>query len=1112
MNGPAVPRRVLPPLLLLLLLTGFASGQRFVELPGTWAPTSEDLWLRCWVKVPDKWATESGRTLWIESVTLQVNQVNGAHEAFVNGRRIGGAGRFPPDYRSGLELFSRHKVPVGLLRKGAWNAVAVRVRSPEPEPGFLGPAPILAGYFLEAELAGEWERADGPGRALTNRPPRAAYDEFAEASSVLARPRELHGGPSLPPEESLRRFTVADDLAVDLVLSEPDIAQPLQISFDGRKRMWVVEYRQYPYIEGVRVVSRDKYYRSVHDRVPPPPPEAKPGLGRVSIHEDTDGDGTFDAHKVFVDGLNLATSVARWRSTVFVLQPPYLLAYEDKDGDDIPDDPRPRVLLEGFGLQDTHSVANSLTLGPDGWLYAAHGSTTCSQVRRPGRGDDPVYIEGAALWRYHPARRVFEVVCTGGGNVFGIEIDSEGQIFTGHNGGGTRGFHYRAGGVYPHGARGKYGPRTNPYVYGEIKAMAQDGTIPRFSHDLCLYEAGVLPPAYHGKLFCVDPLARRVVLAERVADGSSYRTEDRGFPLASSDPAFRPVHITLGPDGALYIADFYEFYIAHGQNYQGQIAPDTGRIYRLLARRPQPESGRNRTAHRNFRDLLAHMPGSMVIDFLGSTELDRLWLAYRRDPEFQPEFDQVDAAARAQAVRLSKDPQVAELVSLAGRETNAVVRAELASRAIRLAPGAGMDLVLTLMEGAEIDDPQIPMLVWLGLERHMDAGADSLRAWLGQAPHWDAPLFREFCAERLMRRCAERAEPRDFQLASELFEWAPSAARRALLRRGFDAGFRVEAAADIPPALARALAGAGEGGLALRVRLGETAALTEARAKLESADTKADERARLVELLSTRPPEDFVALLLGLIDEPAPPEVQRAALAALAQQPDEDTGPAVLSRLDEIHPDAGASALALLASREDWARAWLRAAEPEHLAEDLRSQLSAFPGLAGLLPPATAPTETEAEVRRLLGLLDAAPGSPYRGKPLYQARCAACHKLFDRGGAVGPDLTTYQRNEVQTMLHSIVDPSAEVREGFAQRVVTTRDGRAITGFLAREDEHAVTLRGVDGQNRRVPRAEIASDQALGISLMPPGLLGDLDDQQIRDLVAYLRLGQPISAD
>jgi putative heme-binding domain-containing protein len=138
-----------------------------------------------------------------------------------------------------------------------------------------------------------------------------------------------------------------------------------------------------------------------------------------------------------------------------------------------------------------------------------------------------------------------------------------------------------------------------------------------------------------------------------------------------------------------------------------------------------------------------------------------------------------------------------------------------------------------------------------------------------------------------------------------------------------------------------------------------------------------------------------------------------------------------------------------------------------------------------------------------------APGNPYRGEPLFMERCGGCHTLFFKGGQIGPDLTSYQRDDLGTMLVSIVDPNAEIREGFENHVVTTRDGRTLGGFLADQDAQVIVLRGYDGADLTLPRSEVESMVPAGRSLMPEGLLEELADQEIRDLFAYLRQSQPI---
>jgi hypothetical protein len=297
-----------------------------IKVPGGWEDQSNGRladydgfgWYRCWVKVPDRWILRKGPTLWTESVTLSVRDVADVHEVYINGQKIGAAGSMPPKYQSGKHVVRRYKVPGGLFKQGVYNQIAVRVYNANDAGGFTGKAPVLGGYYLESVLAGQWEfrRGDDPtwaSKETKERPKTGVYEKFSEANSVLQATEKTYTGKRLSPAESLKKMRVADDLEVDLMLHEPLIAQPLSMTFDARGRLWVVQYRQYPYPAGLKMISRDKYYRAVYDRVPPPPPHAKDspfrGRDRISIHQDTNGDGKFDKHKVFVDGLNIATAV-----------------------------------------------------------------------------------------------------------------------------------------------------------------------------------------------------------------------------------------------------------------------------------------------------------------------------------------------------------------------------------------------------------------------------------------------------------------------------------------------------------------------------------------------------------------------------------------------------------------------------------------------------------------------------------------------------------------------------------------------------------------------------------------------------------------------------------
>src|SRR3954449_5276593 len=273
---------------------------------------------------------------------------------------------------------------------------------------------------------------------------------------VVVSPFSRAFGQGYAPGEAASHMTVPAGCEVTLFASEPMAPQPVAIEFDDRGRLWVVQYLQYPNPAGLKRAKVDRYSRTTYDQVPEPPPRGPKGVDRITILEDTDGDGRADRAKDFLSDLNLASGIAFGRGGVFVLQVPYLLFYPDSDRDDRPDGD-PQVLLSGFGMEDAHSVANSLTWGPDGWLYGCQGSTVTSNIR----GIE--FQQG--VWRYHPLSKRFELFCEGGGNSWGLDFDAHGNLFYSTNMSPNRMLHGVQGAYYWK-LFGKHGALHNPYAYG----------------------------------------------------------------------------------------------------------------------------------------------------------------------------------------------------------------------------------------------------------------------------------------------------------------------------------------------------------------------------------------------------------------------------------------------------------------------------------------------------------------------------------------------------------------------------------------------------------------------------------------------------------------------
>ncbi len=304
------------------------------------------------------------------------------------------------------------------------------------------------------------------------------------------------------------------------------------------------------------------------------------------------------------------------------------------------------------------------------------------------------------------------------------------------------------------------------------------GEVPRFSHDLIKYEGIGLPTAYRGKLFSIDPLQQQVVVSDIEPDGAAFRTRDLSVGLATTDLAFRPVDITTGPDGAVYIADFCEEFIAHGQHFQGQIDPSTGRVYRLRARQPVghgppapvrwsdatlPEllkllESDDRWTRQMARRCLPRPSDPVTRAALetrlqeshGQLALESLWALHLGDAWSDSvalrAMTHPNAHVRRWAVRLIGDrreaaPSVAQqLAQLAMAEPDAEVRGQLAATAARLPTSVAMPILAGLVQhDSDRQDPYLPRLLWWALESHADHDDAVMSLWT-DAQTWQAPL------------------------------------------------------------------------------------------------------------------------------------------------------------------------------------------------------------------------------------------------------------------------------------------------------------------------------------------------------------------------------------
>ncbi len=390
----------------------------------------------------------------------------------------------------------------------------------------------------------------------------------ADVSS--ARPQDdpyaAHVARSKPrsPEEERKGFHVPPGFEVQLVAAEPDVRKPINMNFDDRGRLWVSQSVEYPFPARQNARTRDT----------------------VAILEDVDGDGKADRVTTFADNLNIPIGVLPVRGGALVYSIPYIYRI---DGDGRAD--RRRVLYGSYGFRDTHGMTGEFTWGFDGWVYACHGFSNASVVR--GADGHAVRMESGNTYRFRPDGSRVEAWTHGQVNPFGLTLDPLGNLYSCDCHSRPiyqllRGAYYPSFGK-PHDGLG-FGPEMMTHDHGSTAIAG-----------ITYYAADHFPPAYRDTIFVGNVVTNRINHDRLERHGSTYLAIQEPDFLISDDPWFRPVDIKLGPDGALYVADFYNRIIGHYEvplTHPGRDH-ERGRIWRIVYRGPRGD-GNPRAPRRDW--------------------------------------------------------------------------------------------------------------------------------------------------------------------------------------------------------------------------------------------------------------------------------------------------------------------------------------------------------------------------------------------------------------------------------------------------------------------------------------------------------------------------------